>query len=271
MAENRDQIMVGPVAVYIGVAGEEPTTALGYTTDAGVNRTVESTITGAKVGNRLGDVKRFVSERECRFGMALLQPTMDLLAAGYPGASKASNVLSLNSTATSVQELSVKLVGLDPLGQQRVERMLWATMNIDGDVVGSIREIVSVPVVFSGLSVTEPTLSITDGAGTEAVTLSDGTFARTASQTYYRMSGEGGAADSLTDVTGSGLVNNELLILQIADADEPITVVHGAGVVELTGEVDFEMDHIDDVLYLRYQLSGAVWVEVGRFKARSDI
>jgi hypothetical protein len=107
-----------------------------------------------------------------------------------------------------------------------------------------------------------------DGA---TVTIASGTFARTAGVTHYRVAGEGGAADALTDITGAALADGEVLVLQVADASDPITITHATGVIELDGSANWIMNNAGDIIYLKYVLATTKWTEVGRVNARSDI
>jgi hypothetical protein len=262
--------MVGPVAAYIGTAGEVAAVSLGYTTDAGVEFDPGDELIDVKVGERKGIVKQFVGDQNPMFKMTLRQSTVTQLSRLIHGSTLASSTLSISSTSTTAKTCSLKLVGLAPDGSVRTYSVLYATPRISGAMVHNVRETVDIPVEFRAMSTGTNLYTIQDGDGTEAVTLSSGAFARTAGQVFYKVSGEGAAADALTDVTGASLVNNELLILQIASTAQPITITHAADAMELDGSANFGMTSLDDVVYLRYATTGSKWVEVGRIKARTD-
>lgn len=270
-AQNADQIVLGPAAIYYGTAGEEATLPFGYTDEDGVVFTPTAGVLEAKTGQRLGVVKRLRNDATCSLSGNFLQLSLANLAQVIPGAELASNVLSMDPTTTTLQEMSLKVVGLDPDGNVRTIRIPYANPSGEPAITMNASNWQVLPFEFQGISRGTTMWSITDGSGDEAVTLATGAFARTVGQTYYKMSGEGAAADALTDITGTSLTNNELLILQIASAAQPITITHAAGVIELDGEVNFVMGDLGDTLWLRYNTSGSKWVEVGRYVARSDV
>lgn len=271
-AQNTDQIVLCAATIYYGTAGEEPTLTMGYTDDEGLTFAPEAEIMDIKAAQRLGTVKRLVTDKSGTFSGNLLQATLDNLAQVIPGATLSSTTLTQDPTSSTLQEISCKLVGVNPDGIVRTYKALYANPVGNGEVTLNASGLLVQPFELKTISKGAAVWTIVDGSGSEAVTLSTGAFARAASQTYYKMSGEGAAADALSDVTGAtSLVNNELLILQIASASQPITVTHATGVIELDGEANWIMADVDDVLFLRYNLAGTKWVEVGRYSARSDV
>ncbi len=270
MAGTEANIMVGPVAVYYGVAGEAPTLSMGYTSEDGVDFTPDVGMLDVKVGEKKSIVKQIPISDDSMLSMTLIEPTLANIARVIPGAVIAGGLITMPSEGTEATPISMKLVGLNPDGIARVITALYAQGRMTGAMKLSARELAAMPVEFKILGQGTNLYTIQDGGGAEAVTLSSGAFARTAGQSYYRVAGEGGAADVLDDITGTSLTNNELLILQIADAADPITLTHLADTLELTGAVDWIMASLDDVIWLRYSTTGSKWVEVGRFDARSS-
>jgi hypothetical protein len=110
--------------------------------------------------------------------------------------------------------------------------------------------------------------SLTNGYNSTA-TLDTGVLTRTASQGYHLVAGQGGAADTLDSITGASLTDGETLMLQIADEDDAITLTHLDGTLELTGDVDWTMDSLDDWILLEYDSGDSAWVEKGRYDAVS--
>jgi len=263
--ENADQIMLGPVAVYIGTAGVTAATSLGYTDEEGAEFSYEPETLEVKTGQRLGVVKHLITDRKATIKCNLQQVTLEALAAVLPGVTQNGNELYADPTSTAINELSVKLVGLDPNGYPRIFEMLYATATGSPSIKLAAGEIAKLPAEFTGLASGSKVFSITDGDGDMVKTISNGTFARVAGTGYHQINGEGGVADTLTNITGSNLTDGELLILQIYSASAPITITHEADTIALAGGVDWTMTKRGDTLYLRYASSGTKWVEIGRY------
>lgn len=276
--ENASQIILGPAAFYTGVAGQEATTHMGYFDEEGLQTGIEIEKLDVKSGNKIGKVKTFVIEATAKFSGTLLQATLANMAKMIPGAVLTADgkELYIPTENAVMQECSAKIVGINPeTGGPREIKIPYC--NPAGSWTGkmSAREVQNVPFELESLSQGSKVVQIIDDFSDATVTLVSGKFTRTKGQTFYRVAGEGGAADALTDIEGGAgdeaLVDNELIILAIADAADAITVTHGAGILEATGAANWAMDNLKDLLFLRYDLDNTKWVEVGRDDARSDV
>jgi len=100
------------------------------------------------------------------------------------------------------------------------------------------------------------------------LTIAAGVLTRTVGPGYCRVFGEALAADTLDSITGASLTDEEILVMQLGSAAEPITLTHLNGTLELLGDIDWVMDTAGDFIVLQYSTSGTSWSEIGRFDAQ---
>lgn len=104
-----------------------------------------------------------------------------------------------------------------------------------------------------------------------SATIATGTFARTnatptAQLSWYKLSGEGAAADSLADITGATtLVTSEVIRLQLTTVAQPITITHASGIIELKTAADFVLTKLADWIDFYYDLANTAWKELARY------
>jgi hypothetical protein len=89
-----------------------------------------------------------------------------------------------------------------------------------------------------------------------ALTIASNTI--TVTRTRHIIDGEGGAADSLQTITGS---NGDLLILQIANAARPITILHGTDNIFMSDETNRVLDDPAQQLWLIRDDASGYWGE----------
>lgn len=194
---------------------------------------------------------------------ALVARAMALAAAG--------NVVTMGDPTISLFHpmFSFALAGSKSDGSPYWERVPYAAAAGESEATFGGGQTVT-PIVIEALDPDENTTGlypqIIDGSADVDKTLSTGAFART--QMFHRVKGEGGAADALTDITGASLLDGEIVTIQIWAASQPITLTHGAGILELQGAANWTMTSINDMIVLQYDLAGTKWVEVERFMAR---
>jgi hypothetical protein len=99
------------------------------------------------------------------------------------------------------------------------------------------------------LGMATPSRVVTIASG--AITISSG---------YHIIAGEGGAADDLNTINGG--TDGKILIIRASNSAVTITAKDGTGNLALNG--DFAMDNEQDTLYLIYDVSLSVWLEIAR-------
>jgi hypothetical protein len=269
---NADQIAMGPVAVYVGTAGLEPTNNLGYTTDKGIEFDAKVTSLTLKTGNTLGAIGKRISDASVTMTGGFQQVTLDLLYYMLSGVTRESaTLLDFDLASAPIQKFSVKAIGINENGLPRTGKMLNAMPSDDYKHALAAGTLQEAPFTFEGIAVPGTKLySIEDDETTAHATLASGVLTRVAAQVYHVMLGEGGAADALTSITGASLVDGELLILKIYATTQAITVTSataGTGHIELTsgGTTTWLMNHLEDVLWLQYVAATTKWIEISRF------
>ena len=73
-----------------------------------------------------------------------------------------------------------------------------------------------------------------------------------------------GAADDLDSITGTDLFDNEVMEVRIYATDEPITLKHVGGTLELIGAADRTLTALTDWSILQYDEAGTKWVEIDK-------
>lgn len=265
MAGNKAEIMVGPVAVYHGTAGSTAALSVGFTDESGVAFAPGVELLPVKVGERLAVVKSIPIDHQAMLKMNLLQPNMTNLSRFLHGSTQTGTRLAVSPTDQTEKTCSVKLVGLNPDGLVRTLEMLYATPKIAGDIQMSARQLKMLPVEYEALGYGSELYSLQDGDGSEVVTLSSGVLTRVAGAGYHKVGGEGATSDALTSITGTGLTDGELLILQLKSESEPITLTHLDDTLELEGDANWAMTSLLDAIWLEYRATGTKFVEVQRF------
>lgn len=95
----------------------------------------------------------------------------------------------------------------------------------------------------------------------ETVTIASGAAA--ISKSKVLVNGEGGLADDLGTISGSGLTDGQVVILSRGGA-VTITVKHNSGNIFLDGAADFALNNQRDTLMLIYNATAGDWCEIGR-------
>jgi hypothetical protein len=90
---------------------------------------------------------------------------------------------------------------------------------------------------------------------TAATELTIATGALTATKSYHKIAGEGGASDDLVTINGG--VEGDILVLRASDGDDTITVKDTTGNIQCEG--DRALDNVQDTMTLIFD--GTNWLE----------
>jgi hypothetical protein len=257
-------IIVSTAAIYVGTAGSTPATYLGYCAGDSVSITFDEEFLDAETSEKVLFVKRAAIKPTFTIKCESLEATMDNMSYGLPAATLSGSTITRTSTNTTVTPCSVKVVGVNASGAVRTYQCLYAYAKL-GEIKLSPKEWVKFPLEFEAYGGGDTLWTVTDGSTDSDVTLATGTFARVAALNYYVISGEGAAADVMTNITGT-LVADELFYLRIASATMPITMTDLADTLELDPSADWIMTSVNDLLILKYEASETQLREVGRIK-----
>lgn len=275
VSKTTNQLFWGHVEVLVDATGTWPTTPVGYITEAGgVSIEGSRDLAGYRVAELDGDaimktVKRGmkVSLKLAQFDPALVAKALGLTEDGY--------VITSGNGVSSDPELALRLVGTrhdgTPLHLYIPRCVSSGSMKIDFSK-GAASDI---PLEFTALDGTSGLFQFDFGRPSADLTISTGTVARVNAAAgvngiaWHKLSGEGAAADTLTDITGTtpALAQNEIVRLQIKAITMPITIDHASGIIELTGAADWAMTKLADWLDLYYDLATTTWKEIARYDA----
>ncbi|MFA5187193.1 MAG: hypothetical protein WC551_12010 [Patescibacteria group bacterium] len=263
--KDKTKIMLSYGTLYYGAAGVAPVTAVGYmmrdsSAEIAIKRRNDEYYGSDTRMPFL--VNNEINGASLKTSMVQVEPELVALALGFPADGQE---VSLNSS-TAYSEFSVKLVGADRAGTAFSYEMLRCVPVGDFGLSLNKDKVTELPIEFACLDPDSgDDFTFLWGAGNITATLATGVLTRTAGAGYHKVAGEGGAADVLTSITGASLTNGEILVLQIADASDAITLTHLDGTLELVGDVDWVMDSIYDSITLQYNTAGTMWIEVGRY------
>lgn len=267
VANDRTTISILYWDMFVGtVVGGAATVPLGFGgKDATMVVTAEKRVDEHRVPNLGGPLIIDAELSNLKFETTLAQIEPAVLAAGL-GVTEDGNDVVIGGSDPTITAIPVKVVGTTVGGSAITCLMYRGVSTSEVAMTSGKGEMVSVPIEFMGEDdETNGMGKITVGASNVDATLSSDVLTRIAGQGFHRVAGEGAAADDLASITGSLLVNEELLTLGIADADDAITAIHLNDTLELHGDVNWTMDSLQDRLYLQYNTANTKWVEVGRY------
>jgi len=253
------------VNLFYGTAGSTTTTACGHIEKEGATLVTHSKEQGDYyVSGVNGPVKTRVFKRGLIVSSKLAQFVPDLLGLAL-GIAPVSNTVPLGGAAIVDLQFSFRISGTLPDGSTT----LWLDLPyaVAGDAPElPLGEVGVTEIPFAVKMIDDaPSTAKWDFVGTNRVaTLSTGALTRIISQGYHAVAGEGGAADDLDSITAADLVDGETLRLQVADEDDPITLVHLNDTLELHGDADFILAKYNDYIDLKYNEAGSKWAEIGR-------
>lgn len=260
-APTSANVLTGICDILVGTAGSTANTLLGFTQD-GVELAQDTTYERIMMDQGKRPVKILATEHSEKVRLNLGEATMANLARSFHGVSTSTNTVIIGSAADS--EVSLMIIGLDPAGTYRVWTIPYCQSV--GNVVYRYSkggaQVLAVEFEVLGKSGSNP-ITITD-VNDLSVTISSGTFARTANRILHIVKGEGSAADTLTDISGT-LSDGEIVILRPYAASQAITVTHEADTISLTGSANLTLTQPTDTLVLAYATSGTKWVEQSRW------
>jgi 3D (Asp-Asp-Asp) domain-containing protein len=266
MANNVLNVLVGVALIKTGTAGLIATTDVGYTVD-GAELKTNWEGQSIDVDQSVWPLKEAIKNGSLELVFNFAEATLANFDLTMNGASVADGVLTLAEPADTSETISVRLSqAFAAVSPRPAYTRTWdipymakaGTLSV-GYKKGGLQIIqATFRVIKYGSVVPVRLADIVD------VTIASGTFTRTAGTYVYRMAGEGGAADALTDITGASLTNLEYIEIIPLSAAQPITVTHASGVIELTGSTNWVMTDVRDRLILQYNTSGSKWVEISR-------
>lgn len=251
--------------IWIGTAGTYANEVqVGYT-DGGVTISVDQQQQKIYADQAIDPILILDTERNVNITFNWMEASLANIAKSMPSVSLAGNVLTFGDYTTPT--VSVRIVGTDPSGAQRVWRAPYMRASSTFQYHYSKNAVQMVAANFELLAQNGVApLTISD-AQTLQSTIADGTFALVAGQNTYVVLPEGDASDSLTDITGAVEADDGRVITLIpynASASKTITVVHGTGTIELANDANFVMNSTNDRLVLTYSYSGTKWTETSR-------
>lgn len=251
-----------------GTAGSVAATGLGF---IGREGGIEPTIAGERmeyfVEGLDGPAILKTTKRDIRVKANLVQFHTDSIAKAL-GITPAGNVFTLSGGSVADAQFSLRVVATRRDGIIVYLDIPYAQTVSDLTMLFSQEALTEMPVEFRGIDNASSPWTLKNGEDATA-TLSGGVLTRVIDRGYHLVAGEGDAADVLDSITAGDLDDGEELILQIADADNPITVTHLTNTIELTGAVDWVMDDTDDWLHLQYSSGDTEWIEQGRLDSPS--
>ena len=252
--------------------GTEPVSEVGYTFD-GSNITITSAkdIQEERVNefDLPVDVHRGNGNLQAALTLSQLNPTTLAYALGL---SANTNEVTIGRGLSDIPAFAVRIVGTLKNGGPIHMIATKAKVMNDFTLETGKNAQANLPIEFAILDGT------TDGAlfklnrTASTITISSGALTRTQAATpngiaHVHVGGEGGAADTLNSITGSGLTNLEIIRLQLSSIAEPITITHSAEDIVLKGAADFVMTKLGDWIDLYYHTAGTAWKEITRYDA----
>jgi len=267
MANTSLNVLVGVAVIKVGTAGLIATTDIGYTVDgADIAFSVETE--PIEVDQSVWTLKEGVKKTSIELSMKFAEATLTNIDRAMNGATvSGGDTLTLNEPSGTSEQISVRLTQAFAVASPNpAYTRTWDIpyLNKRGELSIGYRKggIQVIPATFKVAKVgsVKPVLC----ADVVDKTIASGAFARTAGVWVHRLAGQDAAADALTDITGTGLTNEEIVEIVPYSAAQAITVTHESGVIELTGETNWVMTDVRDRLILQYNTSGTKWVEVSR-------
>jgi len=255
----RPDVLVGPVAIYKGVAGAKGNVLMALTQgDTSFEQTKENK--EIECNESLRPIKTFTTSVKEVIKFSILESTLANLGMVLETSSVNGNTLTLTSNATD-EEISLMLLGKGPNNVNRVWDSPYVknTGNVTYKFSKKDESIIEVEVTILEQPGVAP-LTITDGVDL-AKTLSSGTFAATSLIAFIKS--ESGVTDDLTSITG--LNDGDIIIVQ-PYAGHTITAKQATDTLELYGSIDFVMTPKDS-LTLKYVAAGTKLVEIARVDA----
>ncbi len=254
--------------LYYGEEGVAAATLLGY-----VGRTggLEVTVGGERAEYMVEDLDGpailKTTSRDVRFKGALVQFHTDAIK-HILGITPVGNAFTVGgSGGTTERTFSIKIIATTRGGDSIVYDSRHVQVATDASFVFTEEALTEMAFEFRALDDDDDgMLTITVGANATA-TISTGALTRTAGAGYHLVAGEGDAADVLDSITGTSLTDGEVLVLQVADEDNAITLTHLNGTLELDGDVDWIMDNAGDWIELVYASATTSWSEQARYNA----
>lgn len=262
-APNTTNVLRGIATIYTGTAGQSAATEVGYTRDGAVVNMGEESANDIDMDQ--ADMPLFVDTMKLNGTVEFTVGEATLANMAFiQGVTNNGSDATFGPSATNA-EISLRLDGTDASGTTRRWDIPYA--RCIGAIPYPMRkgEAQIIAMTFRVLNRTGSTpISITDGASTDA-TISSGVLTRTASQGFHKVRGEGGSADTLDSITGSGLTEGETLRLQLGNTNETITVTHGTNTLVLIDAADHGMANANDWMEFEYTTTDTKWVETGRY------
>lgn len=265
-----------PVAL-IDPVGTVPTTDPGYLDeDTGVSIKISNEQGTDRVAELDGAVISRTLSRSCGFTLAFKQYNAETLARAL-GVPYVSGDLELSIGAGIIQspKLNARIIGT--LEDGKPIHIYFPRCVVGSEVTIDLKrkDPNKLMVDFNALDSSAGMVKKYIGRTVQSATIATGTFARTQETAapkgiaWVKMSGEGAAADALTDITGSGpsLTDGELIRLQLTTTAQVITVTHGSGVIETKTGTNFVMTHLEDWIDLYYDATATAWKELARYDA----
>lgn len=278
VAKSSNDLLKGYTAILAAATGSQPTELLGYASNS-MKVKVTRKFNDFFVEDLPGVFEIDISEVGVEVSGELAQVHEDVLARCL-GETKTGYEVNLGAAMPEVEELAIRVIGATK-NRRPFHIYLPRALSIsDLDFEMSSKKGPSViPVTFRAIDGTAGLAKFMWGRPAVAATIATGTFGRTQVATgatingisFCTVSGEGAAADTLTDITAlagtAALTNNEILRLQIAAITMPITITHASGIIEMTDAASLTLSKISDWIDFYYDLPNTTWKELTRYVA----
>lgn len=264
MAGTISNVIVDNGSLYIGTAGAFPTTLQGYT-EEGFDVVYTPTVEEIRVHEETVAIGAKIASEEVTVQTQLAESVMASLNAAIAGGSLAADTLTIGGG--TLRTISALVVGTAP-GTSKVREILLPRCYANAPVGLQFRRTSDtlVPCQWKALAPTGNFNRAIEISDFWDVTVASGVLALS-SAGGYRVDGEGDAADAITSITG--LSNDDVITLRIADTGAPITITDNdaaaADEINLTGTGNFVMSNMLDRLTLTR--TAGVWVETSRIDA----
>lgn len=264
--KTTNTILRNAITVFSGTGGATAGTPVGFLPSAGgVN--VTTTFNAEDLTVEGEDLPQEVLSRikGMTFQIPLLQFDVELGGLAW-GVTPDGSVNTFGDPTVDVRlpKKSWAIVGTDAAGTTKRYDMPWGASA--GDVSQDLGQETT---TITGLEIraVAPTTGAayptwTQGSGNIEATLATGVLTRTAA--YHKIRSEVAFNADILDSISAGAADNDLLTLQIARVDEPITFTHLNGTLELFGDADFVMTKLSDLMVLQWDLGATTWDEIRR-------
>lgn len=270
VARSTNKILWGQPHLLLADYGSAAVEEVGYslnpftlTGSKEVAKAEVNEVTGAVLAKVMSE-GMVVSGELAQFDVDILARVMGLTKSGSRlrmGGEPENNYVALRAVATTADGLAVHVSMPKAMATEALK------------LTAQKKELSAIPFAFEGFNDGTTLMDMIFSLASADVTLSTGAFARTnatptTSITHCKMSGEGAAADTLTDITGAtALVDGEIIRLQIKTTAQPITIDHAAGIIELKDSTDWAMTKLAQWIDLYYDLANTTWKEFCRYTA----